>query len=104
MKVQDVYKSMLSRTLRGYTLASAGYSDFVVKAYEKRREPLIHATDRQQKNTIRLLAQRQGTGKKDNWRPYPLLYDGIFHTTEHVHCHIYCMAFAPSNRQQTIDP
>ena len=35
MKVQDVYGSMLSRTLRGYTLVSAGYSDFVVKAYEK---------------------------------------------------------------------
>lgn len=35
MKVQDVYGSMLSRTLRDYTLASAGYSDFVVKAYEK---------------------------------------------------------------------
>jgi len=99
MKVQDVYGSMLSRTLRGYTLASAGYSDFVVKAYEK-----IAENRWQQNNKIRLLAQRQCTGKKDNGRPYPLLHDGIFHTTEHFHCHIYCMAFAPSNRQQTIDP
>lgn len=104
MKVQDAYKSMLSRTLRGYILASAGYSDFVVKAYEKtpRTADPRHRPATEQYN--QMLVQRQCTGKKDNGRPYPLLHDGIFHTTEHFHYHIYCMAFVPSNRQQTIDP